>query len=322
MTYQHVPVMLDEIIKYLNPGLKQYFIDCTLGGGGYTFKIANIIGDDGFVLGIDMDRLAIKNAKEKIVKLKIKNVILANDNFKNLESIISEKISEKFISKERKYNIFDGIVFDLGLSSAQLRDPSRGFSFKRNASLNMAFGIEDDDRTEIIINKSSIKELTRIFREYGEEKYAYYIARGIGKKRKEKNITNTDELVEVIAENVPNSYKNRKIHFATKVFQALRIATNDELKNIEKALPLALSLLKPGGRVVVVSFHSLEDRIVKHFFKKESIDCICPPEIPMCQCDHQKQIKIITKKPLKASLEEVQKNPRARSALLRVAEKI
>ena len=322
MTYQHVPVMLDEIIEYLNPGLGQRFIDCTLGGGGYTFKIADMIGSKGLVLSVDMDDLAIKNAEKKIKSLKIKNIILANDNFKNLLSIISEKISKKIIPEEGELNIFDGIVFDLGLSSAQLRDPSRGFSFKRNASLNMAFGSMGDLETEVIINKFSVKELTRIFREYGEEKHAYRIARGVEKARKEKKIESTDELVEIIAQNVPNIYKNKKIHFATKVFQALRIATNDELKNIEEVLPLSLNLLKPGGRIVVVSFHSLEDRVIKHFFKKESIDCICPPEAPMCQCDHQKQLKIITKKPLRPSDGEVDKNPRARSALLRVAEKI
>lgn len=327
MIYKHVPVMLDEIIKYLNPSLGQYFIDCTLGGGGYTFKIAELVGEKGLVLGIDMDNLAIENAKEKIKINKStghfngKNIILANDNFKNLKKIVQEKIPQKLIFEE-KYNIFDGIVFDLGLSSAQLNDSSRGFSFQRNDPLNMAFGDVEDQKTERIINKFNLKALTKIFREYGEEKYAYSIAKGIEKARKEKKIKTTDELVKIISDNVPGSYKNKKIHFATKVFQALRIATNNELKNIEEVLPQVLKLLKPGGRIAVVSFHSLEDRIVKHFFKKESIDCICPPEIPMCQCDHQKQIKIITKKPLRPSMEEMKVNPRARSALLRVALKI
>ena len=321
MTYKHVPVMLDEIIEYLNPESGQYFIDCTLGGGGYTFKIAELIGDKGLVLAIDMDNLAIKNAEEKFKDKKLNNIILAHDNFRNLQSIISEKIPKKFILKE-EYDIFDGIVFDLGLSSAQLNDQSRGFSFRRNAPLNMAFGDIEDRNTEKIINKFSLRALTKIFREYGEERYAHSIAQGVVKSRKGKEIKTTAELVEIISKNIPGFYKNKRIHFATKVFQALRIATNGEIKNIGEVLPQALKLLKPGGRIVVVSFHSLEDRVVKHFFKKESIDCICPPEIPICQCDHQKQIKIITKKPLRPKEEEINKNPRARSALLRVAEKI
>jgi 16S rRNA (cytosine1402-N4)-methyltransferase len=328
MDHEHIPVMLDEIIKYLSPNLGQYFIDCTLGGGGYTFKIAEIVGEKGLVLGIDMDKKAIQNVEEKIKITKCpegkknKNIILAHDNFKNLQSIIQEKLPEKFISKEGEDAIFDGIVFDLGLSSDQLNDQSRGFSFQHNAPLNMAFGDLENKKTERIINKFSLKALTKIFRDYGEEKYAYFIARAIEKTRKEKEIKTTDELVEIIRKNTPPAYRNKKIHFATKVFQALRIATNNELKNIEEALPFSLDLLKPGAKIVVVSFHSLEDRIVKHFFKKESIDCICPPEAPICQCNHQKQIKIITKKPLRPSAEEVKNNPRARSALLRVAEKI
>jgi len=321
MKYNHTPVMLDEVIEYLNPSLGGYFIDCTLGGGGYTFKISELIGKDGFVLATDMDSLAIKNAEKRKKEEKKKNIILVNDNFKNLQSIIQENISNKIFT-EQKYNIFDGVVFDLGLSSAQLDDQSRGFSFRHNAPLNMAFGDIEDRNTKKIINQFSLRALTKIFKEYGEEKHAYFIARAIVEERKNKKIDTTEALVNIIAENVPNSYKNKKIHFATKIFQALRIATNDELKNIEKVLPLALKFLRPGGRIVVVSFHSLEDRIVKHFFKEESRDCVCPPEVPICQCNHERRLKIITKKPLRASENEIEKNPRSRSALLRVAEKI
>jgi len=321
MKYEHTPVMLKEIINYLQPVSGAYFIDCTLGGASYTLKISDLIGEKGLVLGIDMDKNAIENAQKQIGIKKKNNIILAHDNFSNLKSIVSEKISKKLISGEQ-YNIFDGVVFDLGLSSAQLADRSRGFSFQNDTPLDMAFGFSAKKKTRDIVNKSKIDYLKNIFREYGEEKYAYSIARGIIKARKEKEINTTYDLIKIISDNVPSFYKNKKIHFATKVFQALRIATNDELQNIKDALPQALDLLKVGGRIAVVSFHSLEDRIVKQFFKKESKDCICPPEVPICQCGHKKQIKIINKKPLKAEEEEIKINPRSRSALLRVAEKI
>jgi 16S rRNA (cytosine1402-N4)-methyltransferase len=320
MEYQHIPVMLKEVIEYLKPAAGMKFIDCTLGGGGYTLELSKTLGSKGLVIGIDEDPFSIKTVKEKINTQKINNIFLSNDNFKNLSKIIKESNKEESIG-------FDGIVFDLGLSSAQLKDRGRGFSFQLDqAPLVMDFGgitEEDSSKTEKIVNKYKEEELERIFRNYGEERFSKNIARNIIKYRKTKQVKTVGELVPIIMDSIPGRFKNgAKIHPATRVFQALRIATNDELESLNSALPQALDLLKKGGRIAVISYHSLEDRIVKNFFKYESKDCVCPPEIPVCRCGHLRSLKIITKKALKPSEEEIIENPRSRSAKMRVAEKV
>jgi 16S rRNA (cytosine1402-N4)-methyltransferase len=336
MEYKHIPVMLDEVIKYLDPKQGENFIDCTLGGGGYTLEIAKRVGENGKVLAIDLDENAVENVKSQIKNHKLKNIILANGNFKDLQNIIKGLTPSPSPSQEkgsREEIKWDGIIFDLGLSSAQLADKSRGFSFQLDAPLNMEFGIGNlefgSNSTKDIVNKWKQDKLEKIIREYGEERYAGRIARGIVEQRKIKPIITTGQLVEIIESVVPASYKYnhrksgaRKIHFATRTFQALRIATNQELENLEIALPQAIDLLKTGGRIAVVSFHSLEDRIVKNFFKKESKDCLCPTEFPTCQCGHKARLKILTKKPLLPSNVEIENNPRARSAKMRAAIKI
>jgi len=322
MIYRHVPVLLREVIDYLEPKPGENFIDCTLGGGGYTTEIAKRISSAGKVLAIDADEMAINNYKLQIINYKFKNVILAHDNFGNLSKIVKEYW-------QYKNTKFDGIVFDLGLSSAQLEDECRGFSFQLDAPLDMAFG-ETENSTKKIINSYRQEELEKIIKEYGEERFAKSIARAIVSKRKRKEISTTKDLVEVIEGAVPSSYKNnnhrqgraRKIHFATKTFQALRIATNNEIENLEKALEQSLNLLKSGGRLALISFHSLEDKIVKNFFKKETKECICPKGAPFCQCDHRPSLKILTKKIITAQESEKKENPRSRSAKLRVAIKI
>lgn len=314
--YKHIPVMLNEVLEYLNSQHGQYFIDCTLGGAGYTIAIAKKIGAKGRVLAIDLDEMAIENAKKKIKNKKLNNIILVQDNFSNLL---------KIASKNFKGKKFDGIVLDLGFSSAQLDDKNRGFSFQSDAPLNMAFGDIIDDRqnsTEYIVNNFKEYELRKIISEYGEERFAARIARQIVESRKAKRIKTTGQLAEIIKGAAPKKYLYSKIHPATRTFQALRIATNNELENLKEVLPQALSLLREGGKLVVVSFHSLEDRIVKHFFKKEARDCVCPPDCLICQCGHKKQIKILTKKVIRAREEEVHDNPRSRSAKLRAVEKI
>lgn len=314
MEYKHVPVMLEEAVSNLNIKPGGAFLDCTLGGGGYTEEIAKKVGEKGIIAAIDADDLAIKNAEQKFKNKK--NIILIHDNFKSLHKIINR------ISEGKKDFLFDGIVFDLGLSSAQLKDSSRGFSFQFDTPLKMSFGKEGGE-TDEIVNKWSENEIRRVLREFGEEKFAGAIAKNIVKARKEKVIRTTGDLIKVIGGSIPNSYKNNiKIHFATRTFQALRIATNEELKNLEDVLPQAQEALKPGGRLVIISYHSLEDRIVKNFFRKESRNCICRKEVPICQCKHQTTLKIITKKPLEPTDNEIKINPRARSAKMRVAEKI
>ncbi len=322
MEYKHTPVMLKKVLEYLNPQLDQYFIDCTLGGAGYTIAIAEKIGPTGKMLAIDLDELAIENAELQIKKQKLKNIILVNDNFKNLSKIVKTYFKGKQIAE------FNGIVFDLGLSSTQLKDRSRGFSFQLDTPLDMAFKqmadgpVQREQTTEYIVNNWPERELEKTIKEYGEERFARRIAQGIIDYKKIKQIKTTGQLVEIIKSAVPKKYQHGKIHFATRTFQALRIATNNELKNLREALPQAVDLLNKNGRIVVVSYHSLEDRIVKQFFKTESRDCICPPSYPACRCQHKARIKILTKKVIRAGEEDVRDNPGARSAKLRAAEKI
>ncbi|MDO8592782.1 MAG: 16S rRNA (cytosine(1402)-N(4))-methyltransferase RsmH [bacterium] len=315
MEYQHTPVMLNEIIKYLDPKPGENFIDCTLGGGGYTMAIAKRILPTGKILAIDLDEAAIKNTQFQISNSQFLNIILAHDNFKNIQKIV-----EKYFSPAGG---FDGIVFDLGLSRAQLKDRTRGFSFGlADAPLGMNFGGQAGESAENIVNSRSADDLAGIFREYGEEKFAYKIAIAIVKQRQIKKIQTAGELVKIIMDAVPRKLQPARIHPATKVFQALRIAVNRELENLRSALPQALALLKPGGRLAVISYHSLEDRIVKQYFKQESRDCLCPPAIPICQCGHLAQLKIINKGILRPTEEEALNNPSSRSAKLRLAVKI
>jgi len=317
MEYRHTPVMLKEVLEYLKPRSGQFFIDGTLGGAGYTIEIAKRVGEAGKVLAIDLDEMAITNARGLISGLKLNNVILVNDNFKNLSKIVG-----KYFEEKSQAHRFSGIVFDLGLSSAQLEDESRGFSFKLDAPLNMAFGSLSGGRTEEIINNWPEADLEKTIREYGEERFAKNIARAIVERRKKIRIKTTGELAEIIGRAVPKKYLNARIHPATRTFQALRLATNDELNNLKQVLPTAINLLASGGRLAIVSFHSLEDRIVKNFFREEAKDCLCPPSFPVCRCGHKASLKIITKKIIKPREEEIKINPRARSARLRVAEKL
>ncbi len=287
--------MLPEVLEYLRPRAGQKFIDCTLGGAGYTLAIAKKIGAAGRILGIDLDELAISNAHSRIKESKLKNIILIQSNFKNLNAIVTANFPAN--------TKFAGIVFDLGLSSAQLADETRGFSFKGERPLDMTFGPKEERSTEEIINHYPLLELTRIFREYGEERRAYQIAQAIVKARRKSRLKTTADLVAIIEAVVPFRFYS-KIHPATKIFQALRMETNDELTSLAQTLPLAVDLLKPGGRLVVISFHSGEDRIVKRFFKANG------------------NLDILTKRPLIPNPTESVDNPRARSAKLRVAQKI
>lgn len=315
MDYKHIPVMLKEVLFGLEPKPGQTFVDCTLGGAGYTLALAKLVGPKGKVLAIDLDDLALANAKEEIEKANVSNIILVQDNFRNLQKIVADNFSEDFK--------VDGVVMDLGLSSAQLEDETRGFSFQGDRPLDMAFSQEGHTAiaTTTIINRYSLDRLTYIFRVYGEEPKAYALAKKIIERRKGKRIRTTGELLEIIAEVIkPNP--RIKINPATRVFQALRMETNYELEALREVLPAALSILKPGGRIATVAFHSGEDRIVKDFFRTESQDCICPSSVPVCICKHTATLKILTKKPIPASDIESNLNPRSRSAKLRLAQKI
>jgi 16S rRNA (cytosine1402-N4)-methyltransferase len=294
MSYQHIPVMLTEVLQYLEPQSGKEYFDCTLGGAGYTTALARIVGSQGLVAAIDLDDLAIKNASEIIKQQKLDNVRLFHDNFRNLAQVVAGNFPAG--------QAFDGIVFDLGLSSAQLDDEARGFSFKGERPLDMSFGPANQRSTAAIVNNYSLEELTAIFRDFGEERQAYRLARAIVAARRLKPFATTGDLVRVIEETVPFRFRSR-IHPATRVFQALRMETNEELESLREALAAAVNLLKPGGCLVVVSFHSGEDRIVKRFLKDSS------------------GLEILTKRPLVPSETEVADNLRARSAKLRAAQK-
>jgi 16S rRNA (cytosine1402-N4)-methyltransferase len=291
MAYAHIPVMLREVLEYLAPQPGQYFLDGTLGGAGYTLALAKLVGSQGRILSLDLDSLALANAQELLVQSDLHNVSLVQENFKNLVAVV-----EQYFPQQK----FAGVVLDLGLSSAQLADPERGFSFKDARPLDMSFGPGNDASTLEIVNNYPLLELTRIFREYGEEKRAYQLAKAIVEARRQQPLASTADLVRVVESSVPRRFWT-KIHPATRIFQALRMETNDELGALRTVLPAALSILQPGGRLVVVSFHSGEDRIVKRFLR-------ATPDI-----------EILTKRPLIPQDSEITANPRSRSAKLRAA---
>jgi len=320
MTYNHLPVMLEEVLNFLKPNQGGVFFDGTLGGASYTVEIAKSIGGDGKLVATDLDPMAIKEAKRHLAEFGLENVFIFKNNFADLNEVVSD-FCEQVKLENDKNGIFDGMVLDLGLSNAQLEDSSRGFSFRSDGDLNMSFAGDGLSAFEIV-NSFSQEEISNFLYEYGEERYSRRIANKIIEKRKENKIKTSSELLEIISQAVPGVYKRGKAHFATKTFQALRIASNDELNNLKKFLPQALEHLKSEGVLVIVSYHSLEDRIVKNFFREEARDCICPKDFPVCQCEHKKRLKILTKKPLLPSEEEVARNRKSRSAKLRVAQKI
>jgi len=310
MQFQHTPVLMSEILYWLAPQPNQDFFDGTIGGGGHSFEILKKIGPNGHLLGTDLDEEAIIAATAKLKEFGPR-VIIIRDNFKNIQKLAYAK----------GFNQFDGILLDLGVSSYELQDSNRGFSFKGSLPLDMRMGQTDLTAAEIL-NTYDKKHLAGIFKDYGEERYANQIADAIIDARKKEKFQTTNQLTVIIENYYQHKSKPKGIHIATKIFQALRIEVNQELENLKQFLPQAINLLKKNGRIGIISFHSLEDRIVKDFFRQESKDCICPPETPICQCQHQASLKILTKKPIIASAAEIKNNPRSRSAKLRVALKI
>lgn len=305
LTVAHKPVLLKETIEALNVQPGKNYVDCTLGGGGHALAVLEKSSPGGRLLGIDADPEAIRLATVRLDQFK-DSVILVNDNFSNLDEIC------------RRYSFtpVQGILIDLGLSTYQLEEGTRGFSFLRDSTLDMRFGPSQSITAADIVNKASEIELALILREYGEEKFSQRIARRIVQERP---INTSAQLATVVEKAVG---RRGRIHPATRTFQALRIAVNHELEVLEVALYQTLSVLANGGRLVVISYHSLEDRIVKRFMQKEAQDCVCPPKIPVCRCNHKASIRIINKKVIVPTLEEISNNPRSRSAKMRIAEKI
>ncbi len=292
----HIPVLKKEVLNFLKPEPNENFIDATIGQGSHALAILEKNGPNGKVLGIDQDLRQIENCKLNLKTRFKERIILVCDNFTNLKNIV----------KQQKFGPVSGILLDIGMSSWHLEKSERGFSFQKQESLDMRYKTQNDLTANKILNEYSQKEIEQILKEYGEEKFAKQISQEIVKTRKIILIKKTSELVQIIKKVVPTWYQHRRIHFATKTFQALRIAVNDELNNLIKVLPEAIEILKPGGRIVVISFHSLEDRIVKNFLREQA----------------QKQVlQINTKKPIRPSQEEIKINTRSRSAKLRAGVK-
>lgn len=308
--FHHVSVLLDECIEGLNIKPDGIYVDGTLGGAGHSYHIAEKL-TTGRLIGIDRDPVALKAAGERLSPF-ADRVTLVHSNFCRMGQVL----------QELGISGVDGILLDLGVSSPQLDDGSRGFSYMTDAPLDMRMDNGDALSADTVVNTWSYEELKRILYDYGEERYAPAIAAAIVRKREISPIRTTLELVDVIRSAMPPAALREKQHPAKRTFQAIRIAVNDELNSVSKAMDAAIPCLNPGGRLAVITFHSLEDRIVKNAMAAAAKGCICPPEFPVCVCGRKPQVKILTKKPIVASQEELEANPRARSAKLRVAEKL
>ncbi len=302
----HKPVLYQEVINLLQPRSGQKFVDCTVGAGGHARGILSASSPDGLLLGMDVDPEAITLARENLREFEGRFFLVWASYITLIEQL-----------KRFSWASVDGILLDLGVSSLQLDNPEKGFSFRTDAPLDMRFDPSNSVTAADLINQLNEDELAEILVRYGEERYAHQIAQAIVRS---KPVTTTGQLAEIVSKSI--GHKKSAIHPATRTFQAIRIAVNRELEVIEEVLPLTIQALAPKGRVAVISFHSLEDRLVKDFFRRESKDCICPPKQPVCTCGHQASLRLITKKPVSPGLDEIQVNPRSRSARLRVAEKI
>lgn len=310
MQTYHVPVMLSEVISGLNIKKDGTYVDCTVGGGGHSFEIAKHL-NGGRLICFDRDEDAICAAKQKLAKFNF--VSFVHSNFKNAPQVLQEMGISKI----------DGFLVDLGVSSHQIDDGARGFSFVNDGVLDMRMdGSEQTITAKEIVNTYSQSQLIQIFKEYGEEEFAASIAKNIVLARQEKEIATTFQLKEIIERSMPKKVVFSRGGASKKVFQALRIAVNDELGGLDVFLQDMLKMLKSGGRAVVLSFHSLEDRIVKNVFKAESTGCICPPKTPVCICGHKSTVMLVNKKPIVASIEEQAQNSRSTCAKLRVAQKL
>ena len=309
MDYIHKSVLLDESIAGLNIKEDGIYVDCTLGGGGHTEEILKQ-ASNGKVIGIDQDDYAIEKAKNKLKNYK--NFIPVMNNFSNIDEILDELNIEKI----------DGIIFDLGVSSFQLDIPERGFSYNHDMPLDMRMDKSQTTTARHIVNGYEENELSRILYDYGEEKWAARIAKFIVQEREHEFIETTGQLVTIIKKAIPKQVRQEGSHPAKKTFQAIRIEVNRELEILDNTVKSSVERLNSGGRICVITFHSLEDRIIKNAFVDLNKDCICPPEFPKCMCDHRRKLKIITRKPIIPSEDELTENRRAHSAKLRIGERV
>lgn len=311
MEFRHTPVLLEEAVESLQVSPDGIYVDGTLGGGGHSFEIARRLSKGGRLIGIDQDAAAIEAAAKRLGEFGDRVTIIRSNYVR-----MKEKLGELGISS------VDGILLDLGVSSFQLDDAQRGFTYRdEQAPLDMRMDQRRELTAREVVNSYSVEDLTRILREYGEERFAVRIAQRIDAQRKQKPIETTGELTQIIKAAIPAKARAEGRHPARRTFQAIRIEVNGELCVLEESLNQMISILNPGGRICIITFHSLEDRIVKDAFRTAQDPCICPPEFPVCVCGRKSQGKVITRKPILPSVEETERNPRAKSAKLRVFEK-
>lgn len=309
--FQHTPVLAEDVIAYLACRSGGRYVDGTVGGGGHASAILEASAPDGILLGIDRDPQALRSAARRLTPYG-ERITLVRGNYAQMDEL----------ARSVGWTYADGIVLDLGVSSPQLDIPGRGFSYQHEAPLDMRMDPTIKQTAADLVNQASAAELIRILREYGEERWASRIGRFIVEARRREPIVTTMQLVEIIKAAVPASSRREGGHPARRTFQALRIAVNDELRSLEKGLAAAWRLLTPGGRLVVISFHSLEDRIVKQFFQQKAAGCICPPDLPVCTCGRRPELRLLTRRAVIPLEMEIQANPRARSAKLRAALKV
>lgn len=310
MDFKHVSVLLNECIDALNIKEDGIYVDCTLGGAGHSSEIVKRLSPKGKLIGIDQDKNALEASKKRLAEYD--NVIYVHNNFYNIKEVLDELNIEGV----------DGILMDLGVSSHQLDEGERGFSYMKDAPLDMRMNRDSNFSAYNVINNYSEEELTRVIRDFGEEKFARRIAKFIVDRRGKKPIETTYELVDIIKAAIPAKARREGPHPAKRTFQAIRIEVNNELGILDRAIEDGAAKLNKHGRIAVITFHSLEDRIIKNKYKQLENPCTCPKEFPVCICGKKPEIKIITRKPIEPSEIEVEENPRSRSAKLRVAEKI
>ncbi|MDU0201625.1 16S rRNA (cytosine(1402)-N(4))-methyltransferase RsmH [Paenibacillus sp. MAH-36] len=315
--FHHVTVLKEESVEGLHIKPDGVYVDCTMGGAGHSSLIASKLGPDGLLIALDQDDVALANAQTVLAPY-LDRVKIVKSNFRDLEQVL---MNEPRALRDGKPQV-DGILFDLGVSSPQLDDGERGFSYHQDAELDMRMDRTTELTAKTIVNEWAPERIAKILFEYGEEKFSRRIAGVIAEARTKGPIETTGELVELIKEGIPAAARRTGGHPAKRSFQALRIAVNDELGAFEEALEQSVRCLAPEGRVAVITFHSLEDRICKQFFVKNVEKCTCPPAFPMCVCDKSGDLKLVTRKPIIPSENELEVNQRARSAKLRIAEKL
>ncbi len=307
----HLPVMPAEVVRFLGCRPGGVYVDCTLGGGGHALEMLKASSPDGRVIGLDVDEDALEEARRLLEPFGAR-VIILRENYRDVKAVL-ERLGVGEV---------DGMVLDVGVSSYQLERAERGFSFMHDSRLDMRMDRRIKTSAYDLVNGLPAEELERIFRTYGEERRARTIAKAIVRSREKVPVETTGQLARIVLMSLPPRYRHGKIHPATRVFQALRIAVNNELENLEAGLRQGVCCLRPGGRMVVISFHSLEDRIVKNTFREISSGCICPRDVPRCVCGRHPLVRILTKKVVVPGRDEVESNPRARSAKLRAVERV